>query len=143
MKFRPGAWIRLAILVLITPVFGEVLYQHRIRLRSSELLQELLAGHARPDRPLIEVIRFGSSMAEISASLLEDLEARTARLLGRPSELDGPGCESFPRPTLAYLAIRLEWGDPGERDVHTLLWSPRRLTFVPIDEWSHCLLSKK
>jgi hypothetical protein len=143
MTFRLAARILGAILALIAPIFGEVLYQYRIRSSSSRLIEDLLACHAREDRPRIEVVRFGSSTAEISASLLEDLNARTARRLGRPSELDGDGCESYPHRTLAYLAIRLQWGDPGERDVHTLLWSPRRLTFIPVDDCSHCRRPKK
>jgi len=143
MTFRRIGWTLFGILVLVTPIFAEVYYQHRIRFQSSELIDELLTNHAREDRPTIEVFRFGSYTADISGSLLEDLNARLARSLGRPSDLDGHGCERNPHPTLAYLGIQLQWGDTGERDVHTFLWSPRRLTFVPVDDCSRCLLSKK
>ena len=109
MNFRRLAWILFGIFLLVAPVFGEIFYQYRIRSRSSALIEELLARHARDDRPVIEVIRFDSHMAEISASLFEDLNARLARSLGRPSDLDAHGCESNPHPTQAYLAFQPQW----------------------------------
>ena len=145
MPWRAVPALAATVAALLLPVLAEFLYDVRVRDQAVRRVDELRATHLRSDGPTIDFFRFGECRGRLSPSLWRDLRAGVSRRLGCSSELDAPGCEAHCRshptsPCHAYLGLQLEWGEFADRDVHTFHWSPSRLTFVPADDRSRCLL---